>query len=64
MFAFSALEQTFTIGNIGNIGIFTAQTIQRIAFVLCFYGMNIIWFLFKTVQDGGRILIEGKGESK
>ena len=45
MFAFSALEQTFTIGNIGNIGIFTAQTIQRVAFVLCFHGMNIIWFL-------------------
>ena len=64
MFAFSALEQTFTIGNIGNIGIFTAQTIQRIAFVLCFHGMNIIWFLIKTVQDGGRIIIEGKGESK
>ena len=64
MFAFSALEQTFTIGNIGNIGIFTAQTIQRIAFVLCFHDMNIIWFSIKTVQDGGRILIEGKGESK
>ena len=53
MFAFSALEQTFTIGNIGNIGIFTAQTIQRIAIVLCFQGMKMIWFLRCRKRCGG-----------
>ena len=65
MFAFSVLEQTFTIGNIGIIGIFTAKTIQTIAFVLCFQGMNMIWFLRCRKQCRGvRILIEERIQVK